>query len=74
MVHIEKSNRWDAIAVSVVVAIVLVLVTHIPVAQAETPYEVTTCYSGTFTDLFRSEELIIFTIDLKGITVSNHET
>ena len=73
MVYIEKNNKWVAIAVSVVVAIVLVLVTHIPVAQAETPYEVTNCYSGTVTDLFRSEELTIITTDLTGIVVSNHE-
>ncbi len=73
MCYVKNSNSWIATAVSVVVAIVLVLVTHIPVAQAETPYEVTNCYSGTFTDLFRSEELIIFATDLKGIVVSNHE-
>jgi hypothetical protein len=73
MVYIEKNNKWVAIAVSVVVAIVLVLVTHIPVAQAETSYEITNCYSGTFTDLLRSEELTILTIDVKGIAVSNHE-
>lgn len=73
MIYIEKNNKWVAIAVSVVVAIVLVLVTHISVAQAETSYEITNCYSGTFTDLLRSEELTILTTDVKGIAVSNHE-
>jgi hypothetical protein len=74
MVHIDKSNRWDAIAVSVVVAIVLVLVTHIPVVQAETPYDLTNCYSGTATGLYRTKELTILTIDSKGIALSNNES
>lgn len=73
MVYIEKNNKWVAIALSVVVAIVLGLVIHTPVAQAETPYDITSCYSGTLTDLFRSKELTIFSTDVKGIGVSNHE-
>jgi hypothetical protein len=74
MCYVKKSSSWVATALAVVVAIVLGFVIHIPVAQAETPYDTTNCYSGTFTDLFKSKELTIFTIDLKGIAVSDHES
>jgi hypothetical protein len=73
MCYVKKSSSWVATALAVVVAIVLGFVIHIPVAQAETSYEITSCYSGTFTDLLRSEELTILTTDVKGIAVSNHE-
>jgi hypothetical protein len=73
MRYVRNSSSWVATALSVVVAIVLGLVILIPVAQAETPYNITNCYSGTSTDLFRSKELTIITIDAKGIAVSNHE-
>lgn len=46
---------------------------YISNAQAETPYDLTNCYSGTLKDLYRSKELTIFAIESKGIAVSNHE-
>jgi hypothetical protein len=73
MCYVKNSSSWVATALGVVVAIVLGLAIHIPVAKAETPYNITACYSGTITDLFRSEELTIITTDLTGIAVSNHE-
>ena len=73
MCYVRNNSRWNASALSVVVAIVLGLVIHIPDVQAETSYNITSCYSGTSTDLFRSKELTIFATDLKGIAVSNHE-
>lgn len=73
MFYIKRSSRRLAAAVSVVVAIVFVLVIHIPVAQAETPYDITACYSGTITMLSQSKELTIFSMDIKGIARSNHE-
>jgi len=73
MFYIKRRSRWLAPAVSVVVAIVFVLVIHIPVAQAETPYDITACYSGTITMLSQSKELTIFSMDIKGIARSNHE-
>ena len=73
MFSIKRRSRWLAAAVSVVVAIVFCLVIHIPVAQAETPYDITPCSSGTITMLSKSKELTILSIDLKGIARSNHE-
>jgi len=73
MFSIKRRSRWLAAAVSVVVAIVFGLVIPIPVAQAETPYDITACSSGTITMLSKSKELTILSIDLKGIARSNHE-
>ena len=73
MFYIKRSSRWLAAAVSVVVAIVFGLVIHIPVAQAETPFDLTNCYYGTLTVLYKSKELTILTSDLRGIARSNHE-
>ena len=73
MFYIKKSSKWLPAAVSVVIAIVFGLVIHIPVAQAETPYDITACSSGTFTMLSQSKELTILSMDLKGIARSNHE-
>jgi hypothetical protein len=73
MFYIKRSSRWLAAAVSVVVAIVFVLVIHIPVAQAETPYDLTNCYYGTLTALYKSKELTISTLECRGIARSNHE-
>jgi hypothetical protein len=73
MSYIKRSSRWLAAAVSVVVAIVLGLAMFIPVAQAETPYDITNCYYGTSTALYRSKELTILSVDIKGIARSNHE-
>ena len=73
MFYIKKSSKWLAAAVSVVIAIVFGLVIHIPIAQAETPYDITPCSSGTLTMLSQSKELTILSNDLKGIARSNHE-
>ena len=73
MFYIKKSSKWLPAAVSVVIAIVFGLVIHIPIAQAETPYDITSCSSGTITMLYKSKELTIFSNDLKGIARSNHE-
>jgi len=73
MCHIKRSSSRITIAVNLVVTIVLTLVIHIPVVQAETPYDLTNCYSGTATDLYRTKELTILTIDSKGIALSNDE-
>jgi hypothetical protein len=73
MFYIKRSSRWLAAAVSVVVAIFFGLVIHIPVAQAETPYDITPCSSGTITMLSQSKELTLLSVDTKGIARSNHE-
>jgi hypothetical protein len=58
---------------SVVVAIVFGLIIHIPGAQAETPYDMTPCMSGTVTLLLQSKEMRVLSMDVKGIARSNHE-
>jgi hypothetical protein len=73
MFYIKRRSRWLAAVVSVVVAIVFGLVIHIPVAQAETPYDITPCSSGTITMLSQSKELTLLSVDTKGIARSNHE-
>jgi hypothetical protein len=45
----------------------------ITAAQAEQPYDITTCAAGTNTVLFSSKELTIISVEAKGITISNHE-
>ena len=73
MFSINRGNTWVATALSVAVAIVLGFVMFIPVAQAETPYDITPCMSGTITMLIQSKEMTVFSMDLKGIARSNHE-
>ncbi len=49
-----------------------VFVTFIPVVQAETPYDMNVCGSGTVTMVSASKELTVLSNDSKGITFSNH--
>ena len=49
------------------------LLTFIPVAQAETPFDITSCVTGPTTVLSSSKELVILSVELKGIIMSNHE-
>ena len=58
---------------SVLVGIALGLVIHTPIAQAETPYDITNCYYGKLTKLYDDKELKILTSDVRGIALSNHE-
>ena len=73
MFYFKRSNRWLSVAVSVLVGIAFGLVIHIPVAQAETPYDITNCYYGELTKLYSDKELTIQTSDVRGIARSNHE-
>jgi len=66
-------NKLVKTVLSAAVAIVLGLAMFIPVAQAETPYDMTNCYYGTLTTLHKSKDLTILTIDVRGIARSNHE-
>lgn len=50
----------------------LILFTPIVWAQQEIPYDITNCASSTITMISASEELTVFFIESKGITVSNH--
>jgi hypothetical protein len=58
---------------SILVAIVITFAMFIPVALAETSYDITNCYYGTSKALYRSEELTILSMDVRGIARSNLE-
>ena len=45
----------------------------IPVAQAEEPYDIITCFSGEVNLVSASDELTILSYDLKGVSRSNIE-
>lgn len=45
----------------------------IPIAEAQTPFDITYCASGTMTTVSASEGLIVISLDSKGIAWSNHE-
>ena len=42
-------------------------------AQAQTPFDFTLCVTGPTTMLSSSQELLIVSVELKGIIMSNHE-
>ena len=65
---ISTKKWWITLA-----AITLGLFLLISAAQAELPYDITTCSSGTNTVLFSSKELTIISSDSKGIAFSNDE-
>ena len=45
----------------------------VPFAQAETPFDITSCLTGPATVLSPSKELVILGVEFKGIIMSNHE-
>ncbi len=45
----------------------------IPVTQAQTPFDITECGSGTSTVVYQSKETSINGMDLKGLIFSHHE-
>jgi len=51
----------------------LVFVIFIPFAQAEQPFDITMCFSGTTTMVSASKELAVFSFGFKTILRSNHE-
>ena len=63
-----KINRWSAM-----VAIVFGLFISISLAEAQQPYDITECYSFTFTTLSESEDSTFLGMDAKAIVRSNDE-
>ncbi len=53
------------------ICFLLILVT--PIAQAETPFDITECHSGKVKMLYSSEESSVFGAEGWGIVMSNHE-
>jgi hypothetical protein len=66
----KESRMYSRIKVFIVLFSLLLL---IPVAHAETPFDVTSCVVGPATALSSSKELMILGADFKGIIMSNHE-
>ena len=63
-----KKKMWIISAV-----ITLGLFFLISIANADQPYDITTCGSGTNEVLFSSEDFTVLSLESKGITRSNHE-
>ena len=53
------------------VLMVFVCVVFVPIAQGETPYDMTMCGAGTVTLVSASKELTVLSNDITGITMSN---
>ena len=54
--------------------IFVVLFAVVPFAVAEESYNTTNCWSGDVTILHKSKELSIWSLDLKGMSLSNDES
>jgi len=52
---------------------ILVLAIAVPVAKAQTPFDVTECGGGPITIVFQSPEVTVSGLEGKGIIFSNHE-
>ena len=63
-----RCRKW-----SVLVGIILGLLIFIPVAQSQTPFDVTQCGAGPVTVVFQSQEVSVSGLEGKGIFFSNHE-
>ena len=58
---------------SVLVGVVLGFLTFIPVAQPQTPFDVTECGAGPVIVVFQSQEITVSGLEGKGVFFSNHE-
>jgi hypothetical protein len=61
-------QAWKAIPI-----FLTVVVLFIPVAEAQQPFDISYCASGTMTTISAIEGLIVISLDSKGIAWSNHE-
>src|SRR4030043_1682717 len=66
-----KIGVSTVLRVSTVIAFCLFM--FIPIAQAEQPYDITSCHSGTIKILFADKEMTIRSGEGWGIIMSNHE-
>jgi hypothetical protein len=66
MISIKRTN-WG------IFAILFCLVIFIPVAQAQTSFDITECAAGTATTVYQSKEYTIGGLEGKGIIFSHHE-
>ena len=56
-----------------VIAVGIGLFLFIPVAQAQTPFDITECAAGTATTVYQSKEYTIGGLEGKGIILTHHE-
>ncbi len=63
----NSNSRWK-----VGVVVILGFFAFVPVAQAQTPFDVTECGSGPVTVVFQSNEITVSGLEGKGIFFSNH--
>ncbi len=54
--------------------ILLIFVAITPFAHAEETYDITNCWSGDVTLLYKSDNLAIFNFDVKGMSIANGES
>jgi hypothetical protein len=66
-----KIGVSTVLRVSTVIAFCLFM--FIPIAQAEQPYDITSCHSGKIKALFADKEMTIWSGEGWGIIMSNHE-
>jgi len=52
---------------------IFLFITFFAVARVQTPFDFTLCVTGPTTMLSSSQELLIVSVELKGIIMSNHE-
>jgi len=57
----------------VVPIFLIVVMLFIPLAEAQQPFDISYCASGTMTTISASEGLVVISLDSKGIAWSNHE-
>jgi hypothetical protein len=56
------------------ITIVISLLLFVSFAHADESYDMTSCWSGDFTMLSSSKELVIYSFDLKGVSRKNDES
>jgi hypothetical protein len=69
----NKLKIGVAFDVRAITTITFCLVVFISFAQAEQPYDITSCHSGTIKMLYSSKEMTILSGEGWGIITSNHE-
>jgi hypothetical protein len=69
----NRPTTGIAHALSIALVMVLGVAIFTPVAQAETPFEFTDCWSAKVTMLSQSKELTILSSDVLGMTMSENK-
>ena len=65
---ISRKNLWITLTTAVLSLFLL-----FSMAQADEPYDLTMCSSGQVSMLLETKDLVLFSTQGDGITMSNHE-